>query len=69
VYFPQLDAETGRLVRFAMTPTRIHHLRVERAPDDGVRWLLGILNREGRQLGTRVERQPDDSLVLHWRAH
>lgn len=66
MYFPTLDATTGSCTRFAVTPTQIRRFRVNRAPDEGVRWLQETLNREGRQLGTRVERQPDDSLLLHW---
>jgi poly-gamma-glutamate synthesis protein (capsule biosynthesis protein) len=67
LYFPTLDPATGRLVRLAMTPARIRHFRVNRAPEDGVRWLRETLNREGRALGTRVDRQPDDTLLLEWR--
>jgi poly-gamma-glutamate capsule biosynthesis protein CapA/YwtB (metallophosphatase superfamily) len=67
MYFPQLDASTGRLVRFALTPTRIRRFRVERAPEEARRWMLEVLNREGRSLGgTRVERQPDGTLLLRW---
>ena len=32
----------------------------------GARWLLDTLNREGRGLGTRAERQPDGTLRLEW---
>ncbi len=67
MYFPTLDAATGRLARFAMTPTQIRRFRVNRAPEDGARWLLETLNREGRQFGTRVERQPDNTFLLLWR--
>jgi poly-gamma-glutamate synthesis protein (capsule biosynthesis protein) len=66
MYFPTLDAASGRLVRLAMTPTQIRHFRVNRAPEGAMRWLLGILDREGRRFGTRVVRQPDDTFQLHW---
>ncbi len=66
MYFPTLDAATGRLLRFAMTPTQTRHLRVNRAPDEGVSWLADTLNREGRKFGTRLERRPDDTFVLRW---
>jgi poly-gamma-glutamate synthesis protein (capsule biosynthesis protein) len=69
MYFPELDAETGRLVRFAIAPTRIQRFRIERADDGSARWLLATLDREGRALGTRVERRPDGWLQLHWSAH
>jgi poly-gamma-glutamate synthesis protein (capsule biosynthesis protein) len=66
MYFPTLDAATGRLARLAMTPTRIRHFRVNRAREEDARWLEGMLNREGRRLGTRVERQLDGTLALRW---
>jgi poly-gamma-glutamate synthesis protein (capsule biosynthesis protein) len=67
MYFPQLDASTGRLLRFTLTPTRIRHFRVERAPEEARRWLGEVLNREGRSLGgTRAEPQPDGTLLLRW---
>jgi poly-gamma-glutamate capsule biosynthesis protein CapA/YwtB (metallophosphatase superfamily) len=67
MYFPQLDAATGHLVRFALTPTRIRRFRVERAPEEAQRWIVAVLNREGRRLGgTRVEREPDGTFVLRW---
>lgn len=65
MYFPMLDA-TGRLTRFALTPTQIRRFRVNRAPEEGARWLEETLNREGKQFGTRVEREPDNSLQLRW---
>ena len=53
-------------MRFALTPTRIRHLRVNCAQEADTRWLEEMLNREGRELGTRVERQRDNSFVLRW---
>lgn len=62
MYFPSFDA--GRLVRLTMTATQTRHFRVNAAPEDGVRWLLETLNREGRQFGTRVARLGEQELVL-----
>jgi poly-gamma-glutamate synthesis protein (capsule biosynthesis protein) len=66
MYFPMLDACTGRLLQFAVTPTQIRCFRVNRAPAEGVRWLFETLNHEGAGLGTRVERQADDTFLLRW---
>ena len=66
MYFPTFDRASGRLIRFALTPTRIRHFRVNRAQEADARWLEEMLNREGRKLGTRVERQRDNSFVLRW---
>ncbi|MFC3107641.1 hypothetical protein ACFQAT_00985 [Undibacterium arcticum] len=49
-----------------MTPTQTRHLRVNRARDEGVRWLLETLNRQGKKLGTWAELQPDNTLLLRW---
>jgi len=66
MYFPILEPATGTLTRLAMTPTQTRRFRVNRAPEDGVRWLEETLNREGRRFGTRVERRPDGILALVW---
>lgn len=62
MYFPTFEA--GRLTRFAMTATRTRHLRVNAAPESGLRWLMETLNREGRQFGTRVARLGEHGLLL-----
>lgn len=66
MYFPTIDASTGRLLRFALSPTRIGRFQVNRAPEEAVCWLIRTLNREGKKLGTQVERQADDTLLLDW---
>jgi poly-gamma-glutamate synthesis protein (capsule biosynthesis protein) len=67
MYFPALDAATGRLLQFRLVPTRIRRLRVNRAPEEGVRWLVETLNREGGKLGTSVEHGAHGELSLRWR--
>jgi poly-gamma-glutamate synthesis protein (capsule biosynthesis protein) len=62
MYFPTLDE--GRLTRFAMTATQTRHFRVNAAPESGLRWLMETLNREGRPLGTHVERLGAHDLLL-----
>ena len=64
MYFPTL--EQGRLTRFVLTPTRIRRFRVNYAPEDGVRWLVETLNREGGPFGTRVAMLAERELQLHW---
>jgi poly-gamma-glutamate synthesis protein (capsule biosynthesis protein) len=56
MYFPTIDADTGHLVRFTMTPTHIRRFRVMRASPEQARWLADMLDREGTQFGTRVHR-------------
>ena len=64
MYFPTLDVTSGRLLRLSMIPTQTRRFSVKRAPEEGVNWLMDTLNREGRQFGTAVQRQPDRSLLL-----
>lgn len=62
MYFPTF--QDGRLSRLAMTATQTRRLRVNAAPESGLRWLVETLNREGRELGTQVARVGTDSLLL-----
>ena len=40
--------------------------RADRASLADAKWLGDILNREGKKLGTRVEINEDNNLVLRW---
>lgn len=66
MYFPSLDPATGSLLRFDMTPTRIKNLRVNHASHKEAQWLVDVLNREGKPLGTRVTLDEGNRLALHW---
>jgi poly-gamma-glutamate capsule biosynthesis protein CapA/YwtB (metallophosphatase superfamily) len=66
MYFPALDVESGRLRELVMTPTCTRRFRVNRATREQTDWLCATLNREGRNLGTAVERHPDGTLRLRW---
>ncbi|MBS1188838.1 MAG: poly-gamma-glutamate biosynthesis protein [Rhodocyclaceae bacterium] len=65
MYFPILDGASGRLLQLSLVPMRISRLSVNRAPEEGVAWLQGMLDREGLPFGTRVDRSRD-RLVLRW---
>jgi poly-gamma-glutamate synthesis protein (capsule biosynthesis protein) len=65
MYFPRLDAATGRLMSFTMAPTRIGRFRVNRATEAEAAWMADTLGRESRALGSRVERR-GDRLSLAW---
>jgi poly-gamma-glutamate synthesis protein (capsule biosynthesis protein) len=67
MYFPEVDTSTSQLLRLRLTPTRIRHFRVNRARSDEARWLERMLDREGRELGTGVDRLADETLLLNWR--
>ncbi|MCL4799762.1 MAG: CapA family protein [Burkholderiales bacterium] len=66
MYFPTVDAASGRLLRLALTPMRVRRFRLERASDEAARWLAAMLGREGKKLGTRVERESGGTLALRW---
>jgi poly-gamma-glutamate synthesis protein (capsule biosynthesis protein) len=66
LYFPTVDPSTGALVALEMVPTQNRHLRLERAPREGVLWLAQLIDRIGWRFGTRVRVHPDDRLTLEW---
>lgn len=64
MYFPDLDLETGAVVKVTMVPTRLHRFRVQSATAAETDWLCKTLNREGKGFGTGAEVQEDGTLVL-----
>ena len=66
MYFLSLEPAAGRLQRFEMTPTRLRKLRINRALREEAQWLVDVLNREGRPLGTRAILGEDLRIVLQW---
>jgi poly-gamma-glutamate synthesis protein (capsule biosynthesis protein) len=65
MYFPTFEA-SGKLSRLILSPTRVRRFRVNRATDDEATWLATTLDREGRKLGTRLERLPDGTFAVGW---
>jgi len=55
MYFPTLEAASGRLQGLAMVPLRVRRFRLQRAVEEEARWLQRTLERESRAFGTRVE--------------
>jgi poly-gamma-glutamate synthesis protein (capsule biosynthesis protein) len=64
MYFVSVDFSTGKLVHLAMAPTKIKQLRVIRASRSDASWPKAVLDREGREFGTRVDLSEDDTLAL-----
>jgi poly-gamma-glutamate synthesis protein (capsule biosynthesis protein) len=67
MYFPTVDSQSGAIERLVMMPTRVHGLRVNRAPPDGLAWLASTMDRECRKLGGQVAVLSDGMLALEWR--
>ena len=65
MYFPSFEAGDNKLSRFVLTPMSMRRFRVTRPEPEDAAWLEGVLNREGRRLGTAVRRQPDGTLRLY----
>jgi poly-gamma-glutamate synthesis protein (capsule biosynthesis protein) len=49
-----------------LIPTRIRDYSLIRASHAETLWLCDMLNREGKNLGTRVECLEDNTLALRW---
>jgi len=67
MYFLTADAASGKLLRLDLAAMQIKRFRLERALDADVCWLETTLSREGRRLGTRLEREAANRLVLRWK--
>jgi hypothetical protein len=66
MYFPTFDRASGRLIRFALTPTRIRHFRVNRGQEADARWLDDAGAEFPPFAVQHFERQRDNGLVLRW---
>jgi poly-gamma-glutamate synthesis protein (capsule biosynthesis protein) len=66
MYFATLDAATGKLLALQMTATRIKRFQIQRASAADTRWIVNMLNREGKPFGTRVRMHLDHRLSLQW---
>ena len=66
MYFPTVDAASGRLLRLGLTAMQTRRFRLNDARDTDMRWLEATLSREGSKLGTHVEREAANRLALRW---
>ena len=66
MYFVTMNPHTGLLISLEMIATRVQRFRVNLASNGEAQWLGGVLSREGRPFGTRVQWQADGRLVLQW---
>lgn len=66
MYFPSVDAGSGRLRSLRMRPMRLRRFRLERAGEQESAWLADTLNRACAPFGTRVELDADRTLALRW---
>lgn len=57
MYFADIDCKSGKLVDLCMVPTQTKHLRVNHAPDEGIKWLYNTMKRECKKLGLNIVQQ------------
>lgn len=66
MYFPTMDPASGKLVRFELIPTLVRRFRLNRPSQQDISWMADLLNREGRNFGTRAEFTDGETLRLFW---
>jgi poly-gamma-glutamate synthesis protein (capsule biosynthesis protein) len=64
LYFPSVAADTGTLEALRMVPMQARKMRLQRANTADGEWLQLVLQRISRRFGTRISREPDDTLIL-----
>jgi poly-gamma-glutamate synthesis protein (capsule biosynthesis protein) len=67
MYFPTLDATSGRLRELELVPTRIRRFRINHAGREDRAWLLAMLQRECRSLGSEVEANAEGAFTVQWK--
>ncbi len=65
MYLPTLALDSGELVQLRMVPLQIRQMRLHRASAVDTRWLHHVLQEESRSFGTRLDRSPDQVLVIN----
>ena len=65
MYFPTIDAATGRLTRLEMVPLQIHRMRLRHVSLDDREWMRRVLDRECRRFGCRVVER-GEAFQLEW---
>lgn len=68
MYFPVLDAASGRLVSLRLVPMHLARFQLHYTTSAQTSWLLETLNREGETFGTCVEPDGEHDLLVHWAA-
>ena len=63
LYFVYLDA-SGRLDRVTMVPLQARQMRLWHAIEPDAQWLRRALNKASRRFGSRIDLEPDGTLVV-----
>lgn len=65
MYFLRIQATSGRLLSFEMTPTRLCRLKINRASPAEAHWLWKLLRRESAVFSVQVVLHSDGHMQLH----
>ena len=60
MYFADINPETGVLAGLRMVPTQIKHMRVNKAEEEGIQWLVKTMSKECKKFGCDVKRVNDE---------
>ncbi|KUJ58924.1 poly-gamma-glutamate synthesis protein (capsule biosynthesis protein) [Streptomyces sp. 3212.3] len=64
LYLVSVARDSGRLTGVRMVPLQARRMRLEHATPEDTRWLCDVLDRHGREFGSRVDAGPDGTLTL-----
>lgn len=64
MYLPELVVPSGELAGLGLRAFQMRRFRLQHAARSDAQWLRGMLNREGRRLGTNFKLQADGGLRL-----
>jgi Bacterial capsule synthesis protein PGA_cap len=64
-YFVSVAPDTGTLAALQMVPMQARKMRLHRAKAADSEWRAMVLERISRGFGSRIDRQPGGTLVLH----
>ncbi len=66
MYFIESNPINGDIISLQMVPTKIKNFQITSPKKKETDWMLSILNREGRQFNTSVERIDGKTFKLTW---
>ncbi len=68
LYLASIAPATGELASLRMLPMQLRQFRPHHASRQDAEWLCGVLDQQGRDLGTRTRPAPEDNgaLILQW---
>ncbi|GAA3773882.1 CapA family protein [Streptomyces chiangmaiensis] len=64
LFLVSVQQDSGRLAGVRMVPLQARRMRLEHASPEDTRWLRDVLDRCGREFGSRVDAESDGTLTL-----